>query len=670
MQRAATFLPWLGAVACGASASGLPHASPQPQVTFTRDIAPIIFDRCSICHRPGEAAPFSLLTFEDARRRARQIAEVTQARYMPPWLPEDGCGEFAAERRLTDAQIALIQQWADSGAPQGDAAHLPRVPDFPSGWQLGEPDLVIHAPEPYTLRADGPDDFRNLVVPVALDEARYIRAFEFRPGNPRVVHHAIVYADRTSSSRRRDALEPGPGFGGMDVGEAINPDGHFLGWTPGNVPDPGHESIAWKLEPGTDLVVQLHLQPSGKVETVQPAIGLHFADRPPTRQLFHVSLHNEFIDIPAGSTDYAVEAEYTLPVDVEVLSIYPHAHYLAKTMRVDAALPDGGNLCLLRIDDWDFNWQDRYVYARPVALPRGARLSMRYAYDNSAANPRNPHSPPRQVIYGLQSTDEMATCGIQVLPRNAADLETLRADKTRADLLARVEQYQKIVARFPDEPRAHDVLGVALRKLGRFDDAIHHERRAVALDSTAAMFHANLGQALYESGSFNEAAAAFAEAARLDAQLVEAQRGLALSLFELKRDAQAIEHYQIALRLEPEHGQTHYNYGLALQRANRLDDAIKHFREAARWRPDHAKTHYSLGLCLALQNQIEPAREQFQRAVDLDPEYAEAHNNLGVSLEMLGQRDGARRHFREALRIRPDFADAQRNLQRLESQSR
>jgi mono/diheme cytochrome c family protein len=237
-------------------------------VTFARDIAPILFRQCAPCHRPDGAAPFSLMTYDEARRRAGQIVEVTKSRYMPPWKPDAGV-EFVGERRLTDTDIAIIQRWVSGGLLDGNASDLPSPPRFTAGWQLGEPDLVLPFPE-YILRADGADVFRNFVIPVPDTGARYVRAVEFRPGS-RAVHHANIRVDPTSASRDLDASDPMPGYEGEILHSADYPDGYFLGWTPGQTAPLASHDIAWRLEAGSDLVVQLHLKPTGKPERIQPS---------------------------------------------------------------------------------------------------------------------------------------------------------------------------------------------------------------------------------------------------------------------------------------------------------------------------------------------------------------------------------------------------------------
>jgi len=287
----------------------------------------------------------------------------------------------------------MIQRWVAQGAVEGDPADRPRPPAWPNGWQLGEPDLVVTMPQPYTLGAGGADVFRNFVVPVGLSSMRYVRALEFRTDNPRILHHATISVDPARVARKLDQADPEPGFAAMPDNDVQNVDG----WSPGKAPVMGPADLAWPLASGSDLVVQLHMLPTSSSQVIQPSIGLFFSDTPPSRASLVIALQSKAIDIPAGQNEYVVEDSYVLPADVDAISVYPHAHYLAKDMRGTATLPDGSVTSLIWIKAWDFNWQDKYRYASPVFLPRGTRLTMRFTYDNSNHNPRNPHQPARRV---------------------------------------------------------------------------------------------------------------------------------------------------------------------------------------------------------------------------------------------------------------------------------
>jgi hypothetical protein len=419
------------AVLLGAALAGVAAAQPSSKPPTFNEVAPIIYGRCSSCHRPGQSAPFSLLTYDDVKLRAQQIALVTKQRSMPPWPPEPGFGEFAHARVLSDTEIDLIQRWVSDGAREGDRSALPKPPTWLDDWQLGRPDVVLELPQPYTLPPGHGDVFRSFVVPIPGALKRYVRGVEFRPANPRVVHHVVVRFDRTGAAKRLDDSDPEPGYDGMLNVADESPSGRFLGWTPGKTPTFEREGMAWPLDPQTDAVINAHLMPTDKPERVQFQVGLFFTDKRPVADPVMLRLGSELIDIAAGEKDYPVNARYMLPVDVDVLSVYPHAHYLAKDMKAFAVLPDGSVKWLVWIKDWNFNWQDVYVYSSPIHLPRGTLLSMRYTYDNSAGNVRNPNRPPRHVIYGPRSSDEMADLWLQVVPRNAADAAVLEQDRLR-----------------------------------------------------------------------------------------------------------------------------------------------------------------------------------------------------------------------------------------------
>ena len=630
------FITSVAACALGVSVIGCGDGSRQGEgpapggpVTFTRDVAPVIHANCTGCHRPGESAPFSLITYEDVRRRARTIVDVVERRYMPPWLPAAGHGVFAGERRLTDAEIDTIRRWEEQGSVEGDAAALPPLPAFPEGWQLGEPDLIVRLPQPYTLQPEGGDVWRNFVIPVTVERTRYVRTIELRPGSARFVHHALVGVDTTRASRRRDGQDAEPGFGGMEMGDAQAPSGHLLGWTPGMAPFPGVEGKAWPLEPGTDFVVQLHLLPSGKPETVDPVVGVYFADRPPSPPAMSlVRLDaDHLLDIPAGAKRFVVSDAFELPVDVDVLAIYPHAHYLASVMEGSARLPDGTVRPLIRIESWDFKWQDVYRYAQPLFLPRGSTISMRFSYDNSADNPRNPHDPPRRVVAGLASSDEMAHLQLQVLPRRAEDA-----------LLLKEAMYRHAVAKNPSDAWAFYELGNALREQGRQTEAIDQYRAALERDPRHAVTHNNLGVVLSERGRPGDAARHFREALRAEPDLADAHYNLGNVRRAEGELGAALEHYREAVRLEPGFAEAHNNLGEVLASRGLMQDAVAAFRRAVDVRPDWAQGHSNLGAALGQQGRLDEAIVHFRRALELDPAHAGARENLELALEVAGRR--------------------------------
>ena len=370
-----------------------PTRAAERPLTFNRDVAPIIFQNCSTCHRPGESAPFTLLNYDDVKQRARQIVTTTEHRFMPPWKPDPEFRHFEGERWLDDDEIDTLRDWVDAGAVEGDPRDRPAPPRFPDGWKLGKPDLVLTMPEGFTVPAEGKDLFRNFVLPVPLNERKYVQAIEFRPGNGKVVHHARILLDESGEVRQTDLEDPGTGFEGMDAQGARFPEGHFLGWAPGKMAR--REEVAWPLAARTDIVIQMHLKPTGRSESVKASIGLYFTNKAPAIHPVLLRLGSKTIDIPPGESSYVVNDSYTLPVAVKALSIYPHAHYLATRddgRRRDARRQHRCRCCASRTGT--STGRTSTSTSTQSDLPKGARLVMRFVYDNSSGNPRNPSSPP------------------------------------------------------------------------------------------------------------------------------------------------------------------------------------------------------------------------------------------------------------------------------------
>jgi mono/diheme cytochrome c family protein len=416
-------------------------------VTFSEHIAPIIFNNCTTCHRPGQAAPFALMNYNDVKKRGALIAGVTQVRYMPPWHAAHGFGEFMDERRLSDEQIQLIATWVKSGMVEGDPNKLPPMPKFTEGWYLGKPDLVVTMPKGFALPASGPDIYRNFVVPLNLTEDKWVRAVEFHPGTRAVVHHCLFAYDSTSTLRAKDGTDGKPGFGGMGSAGVpglsrgasreggLPPGGSLGGWAVGQTPVPLTDGLAYPLPKGSDLILREHFHLTGKPETEVSTVGIYFAKKAPERTLMGVQVPAIFglgagLHIPAGAKAYTIKDSFTLPVDMRFYSTGAHAHYLAKNMKLVAVLPDGSTRPLLWIPDWDFAWQDRYRYKDAVELPKGTRLDVEITYDNTAENPHQPSNPPKEVWWGEGSFDEMGSMGLQGVCVRKAD-EPILADAVR-----------------------------------------------------------------------------------------------------------------------------------------------------------------------------------------------------------------------------------------------
>ena len=562
----------------------------QPRLTFSKDVAPIVFARCASCHRPGEIGPFSLLSYAEVKQRLAQIADVTSRRIMPPWKPERGHEPFLDDRSLRDDELRILQEWIAQGGVEGDPRDLPPVPTAGAGWLLGIPDLVVEMSEPFILPASGADVFRTFVIPIPTTSSRYVRAIEFKPGSARAVHHANLGIDRTRSSRRLDLRDPAPGYTGGMVPDAAYPPGHLLGWTPGQHPRPSPEGMAWRLERESDAVVQLHMQPTGKPERIQVSIGIFFTDERPTRMPVGLRLGSETIDIPAGESQYIVSDRYNVPVDAQLLAAQPHAHNLARRMEAVAILPDKTLKTLIAITDWDFRWQDVYRYTQPIALPKGTTIAMRYEYDNSSANARNPYQPPRRVVWGQNTTDEMGDLWLQLVPQSNADLGALSADVGRKRAVEDLAAYAKLVREEPGNPLRRDALAMLYLQNGRGEEAAAEFKAALDLNPESAPGHYNLGLALVSQRKLAEASAEFQE----------------------------------ALRLSPEYAEAHNNLGAILHAAGKLDDAERHYRLAVRFRPDNEEALNNLGRLLTERARPAEAVEQFQRALALNPEFASA----------------------------------------------
>jgi Flp pilus assembly protein TadD len=571
--------------------SPLKPAPLQTQVTFNHDIAPIVFRNCAQCHHPGEAGPFSLLTYADVKTHGRQIAFVTSKHIMPPWLPEPGELKFADELRLTDAEIATIQKWVGQGEIEGNPSDLPPQPTFSAGWQLGKPDVIVRATKPYLLPAGGSDSYWNFVFRAPVHSSRWLKAIEIRPGDKRLVHHANVLVDREENGRRLEK-EPGAGFGGMELvieSEAFDPDSHFLFWKPGSPPYVEPDGMALRLDKNTDLVLNTHFQPSGKLEPMQPTLGLYFTDKPATMHPILLQLDNDrMLDIPAGEKSFLVSDDFTLPVDASVLAIYPHAHYLGKDLLGFATLPDGTKKTLIHIGNWDLNWQAVYRYSEPVDLPAGTTISMRFTYDNSADNIRNPNQPPKRVVAGNRANDEMAHLWLQVLPKESADGTT--------------------------DPR------VAIQEAL----ALHH----IQNDPGDFEAHYNLAALFQMKGNLSGAVLQFTQAVRLRPDDPTANNALGAVLLASGNVDGAIGYLKTALVGRPDYFDAHYNLGNALASQGDFPGALLHFRAAVRLNPQDAGAEANLGSALAETGSLKEARLHFERALVIDPKNELARENL------------------------------------------
>lgn len=700
-------------------------------VTYARQIAPILYKNCTTCHHPGGAGPFSLMTYADAHRWGPQILRVTQSRYMPPWLPEPGYGDFADNRRLSDSDLGLIRQWVATGMAQGDLADAPAPPRYEAAWQLGKPDLILKVEKPYTLAAAGTDVFRNFVLPYPLKQTHYIRAVEILPGTPQAVHHANLLIDRTASFRRAHANDWQDGVAGMelqvDAGSTFDPDSHFLFWKPDTPVLVEPEGMPWRLDPGNDLILNMHLKPSGKQETMQAEVGLYFTDKPPEKQPMLLQLEDdEALDIPAGSRNFVVQDELKLPVDVDVLGVYPHAHYLGKDLQGYAILPSGEKKWLIWIRNWDIDRQSVYRYRKPVFLPKGTVLHMRYTYDNSSDNIHNPNSPPVPVKAGNRSVDEMGHLWLQVLPLHqpavAPDPRILleqawmrnKLRKNPKDTIALFNlagaymgeaEYQQAIATYQREleigsdARTLTALGVAYEKAGVLKQATASYEKAITSspeqvdarfdlgrlelnrDNTAgaeqqfraileqspddAGAHSGLGLALLKEQEPEEAQAEFEKALKLNPQDAAALDGSAQLAIASGDPARAVDLLEPAVKQDGKDAEMREHLAMAYVQTNRFGDAVTQLKAAAAITPDDPVVHALLSQVLATTGQLEDAIQEQQKALRLNANDADGWNNLGVLEARAGKTAEAHDAFEHALQLEPNHAQARANLARL-----
>lgn len=585
-----------------------------PEVTYHNDVAPILAAHCVECHNPEGIGPFSLLNYSQVRRRAQQIFEVTESGYMPPWKPESGAGPaLIGERRLSDAQKRTLGHWFKTGTTPGDSIHASTYSPPSSAWRLGEPDLILILPHAYELPAQGKDVYRNLILPFPLSDRRFVKAVDIRPGNRQAVHHALLMVDQTGRAIQRDREETGVGYDGMGVGSGTPPSGHIIGWTPGQDPHEVYPGTAWELSPDTDLVLQLHLLPTGKPELVRPQIGLYFTDTPPSLSSFIIQLRNFDIDIPAGDSNYRVQESISLPVPVKVIGLYPHAHYIAKDLKIFATLPDSPDQGLLRIPDWDFNWQGDYRFVKPVELPAGATLHMDYRYDNSADNPRNPSSPAIAVRGGWSSLDEMGEAMIQVVPKHPEDLPRLREAQLAYD-----------VAQSGGEARYHYFNGIYLEQQGEFAQAFAAYSTALELDPSFASTHYKLGTLWEQRGESQRAFSYYESALQIQPKLISARLAIAKLLMQQRRFANAQEIIQSVHNENPQHllatlylARFHLATGDGLAALTLFETNLSRFADAPQFRLEFGEALWHAGKIAAAKKQLTAATSVRPTSLDV-----------------------------------------------------
>ena len=409
------------------------------EVTFTKDIASIIYNQCTQCHRPGEIGPFPMTKYAEVEPWAQTIKYVTAIRYMPPWKADPHYSRFLGERFLTDEQIALIAEWADNGAPYGNAAEEPPLPDFPSGSQVGTPDLVLSMAESFEHVGGNQDEYRVFVLPTGLTENKQIAAVELRPGNPSIVHHALFTYDETGQARARDLAEPGygyDGFGGFGI------DGWWAkmmpGYVPGQKPVPYPEGLGQVLPAGSDFLIQMHYGPYPVPSKDSSTLNIFFKQEPVVRQVqnfifvpFEPLLQNPpFVILP--NTVKTFHCAFTPQAKVSVFAIWPHAHLICQSYEVYTVDPQGDTTNFIRIPDWDFNWQGVFNFKKYMVVEPGTTIHVYATYDNTNGNPGNPNDPPALMTWGERTVDEMLFLPISFVPYFPGDEDIVFDDETTA----------------------------------------------------------------------------------------------------------------------------------------------------------------------------------------------------------------------------------------------
>lgn len=617
---------------CAALTPRVPLAAQTPP-TFYRDVAPIVRDRCTSCHRVDGPAPFPLFSYDDVARRGTQIRQVIATRYMPPWQPEQGRELFEGARRLTSSELDTMLRWIDRGMPPGEAREHP--PSVSEDLETArKPDLVVTAEASYALSADGPDVFRNFVLPVSLRSARYIRAVRIQPGELRVVHHASLGIDRTHTARRLDAMSEAPGFEGMLNGAAASPPGHFIGWAPGRQETLSPPGLSWRLDPGADLVLQVHMVPSGKPELIRPSVALFFTDEPPRMRAVLVRLGSTNIDIPPRARRHVVEDTFELPVGVSVLGISPHAHYLAREIESVATLPDGRVVPLLTIRSWSFRWQDDYRYVAPLHLPRSTKITTRVAYDNTSQNIFNRHVPPRRVTYGPSTSDEMGDVWLQVVPDSDADATRLAQALANREMSAQVSAYRRLSSAQPADPLLRLTLATLYLQAGRLIEAVDELDRVLSIAPSLTIALYNRGVALQRAGRLTDAERDFRDALARDPGYAEAEHALGHVRLAGGGRREAEQHFARAVALWPEFADAWSSLATVHASGGDTDRAIEAYRRAVDVSPDHREALNNLGILMARRGQVSEAIALLERAVAAHPDDEPSRQNLAAARAM------------------------------------
>jgi Copper type II ascorbate-dependent monooxygenase, C-terminal domain len=424
---------WIGVLATSWVRAADQYAAKPPSnvPTFTKDVAPILYKNCTTCHRPGEIAPMSLLTYEDARPWAKAIRDEVSERNMPPWHADAPHGTFLNERGLTDDERETLVRWASGGAPKGKAEDLPPKPEYSDGWSIGKPDAVFEMAEPYKVPADGVVAYEYVYIPTNFTEPKWVKSIEVRPGNRQVVHHALVYyraqpdMQRTPVFRPNQTLARTPQEPKEKEGVHLNkpqqglPPRRILAtYAPGTFYQVAPEGTAFRLEAGGIIELQMHYTTKGEAASDRTKVGFIFAKEPPAKELRPSQFFNGSFTLPAGAENVEVQMDAEFLQDATVWGLFPHTHLRGKKWDYKLILPDGTSKTILSVPKYDFNWQTYYMFKEPLQVPKGAKIVSTAWYDNSANNKSNP-DPKVDVKWGDQTWEEMQYTGVLFTPSQA-----------------------------------------------------------------------------------------------------------------------------------------------------------------------------------------------------------------------------------------------------------
>jgi len=390
--------------------------------TFSKDVAPILQKHCQECHRPGEIGPMPLLSYAEARPWAKSIKEAVVSRRMPPWHADSHFGKFSNDRSLTQAEINTLVGWVDGGVPQGNAQDAPPAREFTDGWQIGKPDLVLDTGVDFQVPAQGTIEYTHFVVPTGFIEDKWIKEIEVRPGNKAVVHHVVLYSRPKGSQFMADA-KPGMPYVPPNAGQAprqrppqsdranlygINGGAYEMAavYVPGGIAYRTLPGQARLIPAGADLIFEIHYTANGKDGVDRSKVGMIFAKEPPKERVVNTFIMNQTLRIPPGEGNHRVDGKVTLQQDTTLQSLFPHMHLRGKAFEYTATFPGGETRTLLKVPQYNFNWQLTYYLDQPILLPAGTQLTATAYYDNSANNKYNP-DPAKEVFWGDQSWDEM-----------------------------------------------------------------------------------------------------------------------------------------------------------------------------------------------------------------------------------------------------------------------